>query len=238
MLKKIEKFVFVTLSSAMLGLSVPAFAANIIVDRDIDLVAGRVFDGPVFFIFAVLANVNQPRFDVSPGDTYTFNIRFLNNGSLTFRNIGGVFPTFLPLSSIAPGEIAPNTGVDSTAFVELLDSAGAAIRTSEPVSRTFPTPDFGYSLLSNSFLTVNFPPNSLVGSTTFFGIRVTGTVDSFSNPAFSSVPYDRLLLTIGLNDVQSAVPEPTTWVMMIAGFGIVGGAIRRRKHVGLPQLTR
>ena len=29
--------------------------------------------------------------------------------------------------------------------------------------------------------------------------------------------------------VNAAVPEPATWAMMIAGFGLVGGAMRRRK---------
>lgn len=28
---------------------------------------------------------------------------------------------------------------------------------------------------------------------------------------------------------ENAVPEPATWAMMIAGFGLVGGAMRRRK---------
>jgi len=28
--------------------------------------------------------------------------------------------------------------------------------------------------------------------------------------------------------VTGAVPEPATWAMMIAGFGLVGGAMRRR----------
>ncbi|MBY0520051.1 MAG: PEPxxWA-CTERM sorting domain-containing protein, partial [Sphingomonas sp.] len=28
--------------------------------------------------------------------------------------------------------------------------------------------------------------------------------------------------------VTPAVPEPATWAMMIGGFGIVGGAMRRR----------
>lgn len=31
------------------------------------------------------------------------------------------------------------------------------------------------------------------------------------------------------NAVTSAVPEPATWAMMIGGFGMVGGAMRRRK---------
>ena len=30
------------------------------------------------------------------------------------------------------------------------------------------------------------------------------------------------------NIVISAVPEPATWGMMIAGFGLVGGVMRRR----------
>lgn len=30
-------------------------------------------------------------------------------------------------------------------------------------------------------------------------------------------------------DITTAVPEPATWAMMILGFGLVGGAMRRRK---------
>lgn len=32
------------------------------------------------------------------------------------------------------------------------------------------------------------------------------------------------------NTVSSAVPEPATWAMMIAGFGLAGAAIRRRRQ--------
>jgi hypothetical protein len=32
------------------------------------------------------------------------------------------------------------------------------------------------------------------------------------------------------NIAGSAVPEPATWAMMIAGFGLAGSAIRRRRH--------
>jgi hypothetical protein len=28
-----------------------------------------------------------------------------------------------------------------------------------------------------------------------------------------------------------AVPEPATWAMMLVGFGVVGGAMRRRVRV-------
>nr|WP_084192404.1 PEPxxWA-CTERM sorting domain-containing protein [Parasphingorhabdus marina] len=34
-----------------------------------------------------------------------------------------------------------------------------------------------------------------------------------------------------LEIVSPAVPEPATWAMMIGGFGLVGGAMRRRKKL-------
>lgn len=57
-----------------------------------------------------------------------------------------------------------------------------------------------------------------------------------------SVYFDPGRFTITVNDVPAsgarwavsyftagAVPEPATWVLMILGFGAVGGALRRRK---------
>ena len=35
--------------------------------------------------------------------------------------------------------------------------------------------------------------------------------------------------SVNFSPVMSAVPEPATWAMMIAGFGLVGGTMRRRK---------
>ncbi len=29
-----------------------------------------------------------------------------------------------------------------------------------------------------------------------------------------------------------AVPEPATWAMMLAGFGLVGATVRRRRDIG------
>ena len=37
------------------------------------------------------------------------------------------------------------------------------------------------------------------------------------------------LLISGNATVTSGVPEPATWAMMITGFGMIGGAMRRRK---------
>ncbi len=50
--------------------------------------------------------------------------------------------------------------------------------------------------------------------------RITGVSFSSSQNSFE---FD----TLGVG----GVPEPTTWAMMILGFGVVGGAMRRRKTV-------
>jgi hypothetical protein len=39
---------------------------------------------------------------------------------------------------------------------------------------------------------------------------------------------------MALDNVSAAVPEPATWAMLIAGFGLVGGALRRR-NTGLQR---
>jgi hypothetical protein len=36
---------------------------------------------------------------------------------------------------------------------------------------------------------------------------------------------------VALSDVSAAVPEPASWAVMVAGFGMAGGALRRRSRV-------
>ena len=63
----------------------------------------------------------------------------------------------------------------------------------------------------------------------FFGVTgFTNAVTSFTVNATSDI--------IGIDDlrfasVSAAVPEPTTWAMILFGFGVIGGALRRRKTV-------
>lgn len=46
--------------------------------------------------------------------------------------------------------------------------------------------------------------------------------------AFAGLATGRSTLTI--SEVSAAVPEPATWLMMLLGFGFVGGAMRQRKQ--------
>ena len=50
-----------------------------------------------------------------------------------------------------------------------------------------------------------------------------------TNGNFSYAPI--LQLTFAPPAVQAAVPEPASWALMLGGFGLVGGAMRRRRLV-------
>ncbi len=87
------------------------------------------------------------------------------------------------------------------------------------------------------------PYNSLVGS--IGGVlQVLGT--NFNGPAWgngaltlyfwdSNFSDNTQFITadIGLNATGGGVPEPATWAMMIAGFGMVGATLRRRRFASL-----
>lgn len=54
------------------------------------------------------------------------------------------------------------------------------------------------------------------------------------NTAFTSIAFTQSNINDGIGyDVvyQNAVPEPSTWLMMLAGFAVTGAALRRRKPV-------
>jgi hypothetical protein len=59
-------------------------------------------------------------------------------------------------------------------------------------------------------------------------IRVfLGTPDTWLNEIFDSATGDSLFSTEPLN-FTAAVPEPASWAMLVIGFALVGGVMRRR----------
>lgn len=72
-----------------------------------------------------------------------------------------------------------------------------------------------------------------------WGIAFAPDNDSFSFDSFTNdltiVTLDQPATLTGsvfnYNLVSTAVPEPATWALMITGFGLIGGAARRRRPV-------
>jgi hypothetical protein len=78
-----------------------------------------------------------------------------------------------------------------------------------------------------------------VNGQNFFGVAATGgdRINSIKfnfNPDGSGIQDLRQLRLGGV--MSSAVPEPTTWAMMLVGFGAVGYSMRKRK--GAQKLTQ
>jgi hypothetical protein len=77
--------------------------------------------------------------------------------------------------------------------------------------------DFGSGF--NFTQSAAFPRCDLQNCFNSVASRITGFVD-----VLDGAPVDYTLT------IYNSVPEPATWAMLIAGFGIVGGAMRRRNH--------
>lgn len=70
-------------------------------------------------------------------------------------------------------------------------------------------------------------PNGLVGNAWIIAasdLNPDGNLDGFK---VGAVTFDAV----------GAVPEPSTWALLILGFGLIGGAMRRRKTVALPAFA-
>lgn len=84
-----------------------------------------------------------------------------------------------------------------------------------------------------------------LGSTLMGGAFGEGylLVGGMTAPYWQSEGGDQLranmiALTAGKGELMSgAVPEPTTWAMLIAGFGLVGASARRRRGAALTRLS-
>jgi hypothetical protein len=101
----------------------------------------------------------------------------------------------------------------SSYTVSLFDSASGLLTTQSV------TPTSGYQTLTFNMAGVK----SVV-----FGF--TGGLLNLYGDGRTVAWYETSDVTYG-NAVMNAVPEPASWAMLITGFGLVGGAMRRRQSV-------
>jgi hypothetical protein len=71
-------------------------------------------------------------------------------------------------------------------------------------------------------------PAELAFRPTTSGVQISGLIDpTFSTSAFG----DQFICSPGVFDATAAVPEPSTWAMMIFGFAGIGFMAYGRKNV-------
>ena len=146
----------------------------------------------------------------SAGNPSGSNVIFFLSGSAATMNVASGFDTgfsFFYSAANVPGVVNVYSGLNATG--DLL------------ASLTLPVTGDGAGL-PGCFGT-NFCPYSSIGVTfagTAFSVDFGGTTNQ--------VAFDNI--TLG-SAVAGGVPEPTTWALMILGFGAIGGAMRRRQSV-------
>lgn len=94
---------------------------------------------------------------------------------------------------------------------------------------------------SNSLIaSYSVPESQFSNAGDFYGIAANGiargvlTQTSFGDGAVDYVIIDNLRYALAS---PGAVPEPSTWAMMLLGFGVVGASVRRRKRTTLMQVA-
>ena len=133
-----------------------------------------------------------------------------------------------------------DTMVDSTgAFINQNDDGGSNVPADSVTGSHFDT--FLQALLAPGNYTVSVMAfsNFANGPNLSNGFTGTGSfVDVNSNQRDSHWAFD--ILNVGAaSEVVPGVPEPSTWAMMMLGFGVTGFAIRRsRRKAEQKQIPR
>jgi hypothetical protein len=95
-------------------------------------------------------------------------------------------------------------------------------------AQPFTSSDFREPLSTGLALSYDVFPNGAPNGFAFLQAATPDGPDGMIVPTTTalSLVADRL-------SVAAAVPEPATWVMFIGGFGLIGGAMRRRQRVNV-----
>ena len=149
--------------------------------------------------------------------TAPYSFSFMG-GNFTLTGTGG-FPNYLAVSTSGNAAVRTVFGNPSTDFVDrsivvydamTLGGYGAF---AAPTSIPYTTGDNFLGLRVTS------------GGQNFYGFLFS-TNSRLNSYGFETAPETGIVATA---QTSAAVPEAASWAMMVAGFGVVGAAIRRRR---------
>ncbi len=160
--------------------------------------------------------------DLTPGVSYTVIKRIINNTGQTWTSIANE----LLDPGLDTNDPRPQPGFIPVGYSTSSDTDGLSFDQGGSIPRTssiFPTVVVDENTDARDF--IDFLGANVASGSPLFTLQY-GLTDNGSNQPF--------LLSQRVN-VRSitAVPEAGTWLMMMAGFGIVGGAMRRRMRTSI-----
>lgn len=168
---------------------------------------GGVQNAPPFSPFEV---------QLAVGDTFDFTINFLSGQQLTVNNLSFIW-------AYSYADIA--TKVTGTGSLSLLGANGDALFTSVSKTTTEGDVHFGQQFNGSDF-------TSLPNSVTFSGLHYVGMVDSYEDSGVTTRTYadPGFFFTADSFTTTTPVPEPEAYAMLMAGLGLLGVVVRRRRQ--------
>lgn len=207
----------VVLSAAWPGV---ASAAVVSLNNTLDVTQPSLDDGSFLFYNAGPSFGIVPAITVAEGDTFQWTLDFLGDQSITIANIEFVVLHLL----VDPNGANASSDVASTGALSFLGSTGETL-----FSSTLYSDVSGVIHVGQGFGTSQLP--TAPATFTFYGVRYEGVVDDYLVPGVTTRTYNSpsLLLLAGDAHPNAGVTEPSTWALMILGFGGAGAALRTRR---------
>lgn len=163
---------------------------------------------------------------------YTLTGLFTQTGTTgeiaaTITALGDTSEAFADIIDGETTRIVPLSGISLTVGGQTSQIAGPAL--------FFTLPGFGFSGFSPIEDVLDgliFESAGLIG---YDGVSAVGPTDV--TVAVAQLTIGGRLVAFTARDARfsaAAVPEPASWAMMIAGFGLAGAALRRGRRVAVP----
>jgi hypothetical protein len=200
----------------------PSWSATVVVNASIAVANIE----PGKFGFTAGAQDMPPFTGVSPftlaiNDTLDYTIDFVGNQTITITDASFLWPLVYSTSGGSQQTTA-------TGSLQLLDANGSVLLTSATKTSTEGIVHIGQNFSDTDF------GGGLSGPVTIGGLHYVGTVDAFvpatgSDPVITSRDYASPGLYLTAGSFVAGVPEPSEWLLLLAGLAAVGGMTTRRR---------
>ena len=148
------------------------------------------------------------------------------NGAYAAENAGSRWVSYSGSPFSGAGTVSVTTTFDLTGFKASTASLSGLWGVDNDGEIFLNGVSTGFTLLGSNTNSFNVLHNFSVGSGFVAGVN-TLTVVVLDSGSPAAVRFDGLSLN------AAAVPEPASWMMLIAGFGLVGAASRRRSSAAV-----